>query len=202
MQTKPKKNSVITSRIPEGTEVIEVMVRIPAEMVFEVRNADGSLFADHLFNLREVHADNLGRAVVHGFNQRVPDAAAIGLEDRDGNRITRDERTRIKSEKINEVLIHYESGTAEWGRKASGDGLGARAVTVEAFSREMGCTYDQAKERIERRAKAAGRTYQKQLSIVREMFEKTVKAIEAERAARRPTVEINEEEELEALKQA
>lgn len=204
MQSKPKANSVITSRIPDDVQMVEVQVRIPASMIFEVRNADGTIFADHALDLTKIHADNLGRAVVHGMNQRVPDAAAIGVQDKDGNIIPKAERTRIKSEKINEVCVHYESGTAEWSRKGSGSGFGASSVAVEAFARAENCTYESAKERIERRAKAAGRTYQKQLQVVREVYPDEVEAIERERAStRKPIVDADAlAAELTAMKES
>lgn len=150
MQSKPKTNSIITSHIPDDTDYLEFMVRVPARMVFEVRNPDGTMFREVEFDLSAVHPDNLGRAVVHGFNQRIPDAAAIGLTDADGNIIPKTERTRIKAERMNDLCRFYESGTEAWGRK--GDGGGGRSLTIEAIARVKAIEYDRAVEMVDRHA--------------------------------------------------
>lgn len=168
MQSNPKSNSIITSKYDAEANVITFTV---------LGHGDVAL------DLNKVHADNLARAAIHGFNQRIPDSAAIGTADVGGKPIPKAERTRIKFERMNDLCRHYESGTAEWSRK--GDGLGALpALGVAVFARANDCTLESAKERIEARAKAAGRTYAKQLNVVLQLFPAEAAAIRAERASR------------------
>lgn len=138
MQTKPKTNSVITSRHDTERNVL----------VFTVLG-EGDVELD----LNKVHADNMARAAIHGFNQRIPDAAAIGVTDAEGNVIPKAERTRIKYERMNDLCRHYESGTAEWSRKGDGSG-GGRSITVEAIARVKGVDYATADGMVDRHAGA------------------------------------------------
>lgn len=202
MQSKPKTNSVITSRIPDGAEMIEAIVRFPARMVFETRNADGTLFAECELDLTKIHADNLGRAIVHGLNQRVPDAAAIGLTDKDGDIIPRGERTRIKSERMNDLCTFYESGTADWSRVGTGTGS-SKSLTIEAIARAKDWTYARAESMAEEHAKihfAGDRA--KALVDIRAKSPKTraaMDAIRAERLAAKATIVGDGDEMLDAM---
>lgn len=152
MQLKPKVNSTITSRLPDDVEMIDVTVRVPASMVFEVRGADGAIIRALPFDLSVVHPANLGRALVHGMNQRIPDSAAIGLTDDEGNVIPRTERDAMKGERMAALIEFYETGTDQWSR--IGGGGGNRSLTVEAIARVKEITYEEALVRVQRHADA------------------------------------------------
>ncbi len=66
MQSKPKANSIITSVYDAERNVIKFTVLGQGEMELD---------------LNKVSKENLAYAAVHGFNQRIPDGAAIGATD-------------------------------------------------------------------------------------------------------------------------
>lgn len=103
MQTKAKSNSVITH------EVVGQLIS------FNVREA-GSITLD----LGKVANANRERAEVHGFIQRISDAAAISRDPLTGKPASPTE----KLEAMRELVEHYESGSAEWSRRREG-GMGA-----------------------------------------------------------------------------
>lgn len=173
MQTKPKSNSIITSRYDEARNVI----------IFTVVG-QGDLKLD----LGKVSKANLARAAIHGFNQRIPDAAALGVTDKDGAVIPRDERTRIKFRRMEELCLHYESGTEEWGRKGTGDGGGSRSITIEAIARVKGLSYEEAAEKVKVHADTClGGDTKKALAQLRKAaaVQEMITAIRAERDAKR-----------------
>lgn len=146
MQTKPKSNSIVTTR--QSDEMFDVTIRVPKTLYFAVE-AVGETELD----LESVSASNMSRACVHGWFQRVPDGAAISATDKDGNIIPKVERSRIKFERMGELCVHYESGTEEWSRVSSGGG-GGKSLTVEAIARVYACSYDEAVAKVEAHATA------------------------------------------------
>lgn len=148
MQSKPKKNSVVTQRVDETAGTFEVTITLPRVLVYEIRNDDGTMHSEIPFDLSRVYQAHHGRATVHGWGQRLPDAAAIGLTDDDGNIIPKAERTAMKADKIGKLVDHYESGTQDWSRK--GDGTGTRrSLVIEALARVKNETYESAMERAD-----------------------------------------------------
>lgn len=196
MQSKPKSNSLITSTIPEGTDMVHVTVTIPVVMLFTVLD-EGNI----TLNLQKVHPVNLGRALVYGFNQRLPDGAAIGLTDKEGDIIPAEERTRMKWEKMVALRDHYESGTAEWSRRGDGNGEGARSITLEAIARVQECTYEEAAAMVQARAEKTGKKTAAILAKLRgaDSVAKAILAIRMERDEKRPMA-VDADEELNALK--
>lgn len=189
MVSKPKANSTITSRVPEGAEMVQVQVSIPAGMVFEVRDREGRIVREIAFDLQRVHPANLGRAVVHGWNQRIPDAAAIGLADKDGQIIPRAERERIKGERMEDLCRFYEEGGEEWSRKPTG--TGGRSITIEAFARVKDLSYEEAVERVEAHAaRMFGGDRKKALAQIAES-PKVQQAMHEIRAERTPKANID-----------
>lgn len=140
MATETKKaNSIITTSIPNPEDTFEVTIKLPKVLRFKVLDQ-----GDVDLDLPKVSKENVAYAVIHGFGQRIPDAAAIGTTDKDGMVIPKAERTRIKFEKMNEVCVHYESGTAEWDRRAESGGGGSRSLTLEAIAKVKGVEYAEA----------------------------------------------------------
>lgn len=179
MQTKVKSNSIVTHAVSE--ELISLTIVVPKTLTFFVKdNGDVSL------DLSKVSPENMGRACMHGWLQRLPDAAAISRTDADGNFIPEATRTRMKKEGINDLCIHYESGTTEWSRKPSGDGSGNRSITIEAIARVKGRDYDAAKIFVEEHAKMHnGGDTKKALAFLRtgKRVAEAIIAIRNERAA-------------------
>lgn len=171
MQSKPKANSIITSAYDEERNVL----------VFTVLG-EGDVELD----LNKVHEANMRRAAIHGWNQRIPDAAAIGTTDKDGVVIPKAERTRIKFERMNELCRHYESGTEEWSRKGDGSATGGgRSITLEAIARVKGWDYQKAADMVEVHAKMHfGGDTKKALAFFRtgEKVKAAMQAIRDERA--------------------
>lgn len=137
MQTKPKSNSIITSVYDEERNVIKFTVL-----------GQGDVELD----LNKVAESNMRRAAIHGWNQRIPDAAAIGRADAEGEIIPETERTRMKFERMNDLCRHYESGTEEWNRKGTGGGGGGKSLTIEAMAEVRGIEYDEAAALAQRHA--------------------------------------------------
>lgn len=177
MQTQPKANSIITSKYDEARNVL----------VFTVLGQ-----GDVELDLNKVSAANLARAAIHGMNQRIPDAAAIGMTDKDGEIIPKDERTRIKYERMNDLCRFYESGTEEWGRKrAEGEGSG-KSLTIEAIARVKGLTYEEAEALVQRHADTVLKGDRKKALAQLRQAQKVVEAmaaIRSERDAKRATVD-------------
>lgn len=137
MQTKPKSNSVITHAVSaDGKRV-----------VFTVLG-----HGDVELDLTKVSAECMQQAAIHGWIQRISDAAAIERADKDGNIIPTAELTRIKYERMNDLCTHYESGTTEWKRNGGGDGSGARSLTILAIARVKEVDYARAEEMVGRHA--------------------------------------------------
>jgi hypothetical protein len=168
MQTKPKENSIVTSSYDAERNVITFTVKGQGDMTLD---------------LNKVSKENLARAVVHGFNQRIPDAAAIGRTDADGKIIPEDERTRIKWERMNELCVHYESGTTEWSRK--GEGGPSRVLTIEAIARVKGITYEDAEAIVDKHAEMHKMERKAALADIRKKSAKTVAMMDTIRDERR-----------------
>lgn len=80
--------------------------------------------------LMKVHADNRERAMIHGFVQRVSDAAAMARDPKTGVSATPQE----KFEAMRRLVEHYVSGDGAWSPARSEGGV--RVVKVDQ-SREL-----------------------------------------------------------------
>lgn len=76
-------------------------------------------------DLALVHEENRKRAMLHGFVQRVSDAAAQGRDGKTGASAT----PQQKYEAMRRLVEHYQGGSAEWSPARTGDG-GAKAPRV------------------------------------------------------------------------
>lgn len=137
MQQKPKSNSLITSTYDEEMNTL----------IFNVLGV-GEIKLD----LNRVHTNNINRAAIHGFNQRIPDSAAIPKRDKNERLIPERERTQMKFERMKDLRDFYESGTPEWSRVSEGGGGGGKSITLEAIARWRNCTYEEAQARVEQHA--------------------------------------------------
>lgn len=101
MTTKPKSNSVITTKVEGGV------------ITFQVKDA-GELLLD----TSRVSESNRSRAMLHGFVQRVSDRAAISRNTETGLPATPSEKLAA----MKELVEFYETGTEQWAMTRSGGG--------------------------------------------------------------------------------
>lgn len=150
-------------------------------VTFEVRG-----FAPLTLDMERLHPEIVKRAALVGMAQvRIVDAAAIGMEDDDGNIMPEADRIALKRDRMAALIEHYHSGTSEWSRKGTGEG-GGRSITVEAIARVKGVDYDTAKSMVARHAEAVcGGDTKKALANLRQAA-KVLEAIAAIRAERTP----------------
>lgn len=155
---------------------------------------------DSVFHLDKAHKDNVIRAALVGYAQtRLVDAAAIGMEDEDGNIIPKDQRVAMKRAAIEELISHYETGTSEWSRKGTGGG-GFGSITLEAIARVKGIEYAEAEAMVKKYAEAKfGGDTKKTLAELRK-GEQVSKAILAIRAERMPAPKADADAMLDELK--
>lgn len=126
MQTKPKANSVITHQLLE-TGILRF-------------NVLGAGFVD--FDRTKVHAANLERAALHGFIQRISDAAALSRNTTTGAPASPADKLAA----MEELVEHYHSGAAEWKRTGTGTQGG---LIVRAIMRVKGLTFEAATQQVE-----------------------------------------------------
>lgn len=133
MQTKAKSNSVVTTSLVEGKLVIAVLGS--GSVTFDPSKADKAL--------RQ-------RAEMHGWTQRLVDAAAMSRDDVTGQPAT----PADKFEAIKGLADHYMSGTPDWSRKSAG-GFG-KSITLAAIALVQGITYEAAEANVAAMAKKRG----------------------------------------------
>lgn len=97
MQKSAKRNSIVTHEVREDGQVIVIKVKGADEVVFDRRKAS-----------RECDS----HAAVHGWIQRLSDAAALD----------KGSTAEQKHAAIQALADYYASGTTEWKRKAVGGG--------------------------------------------------------------------------------
>lgn len=102
MNTKAKSNSVITHQV-NGNNITFTVLGV------------GNL----VFNTSKAHPDNHYQAQIHGFIQRISDAAAIPRDPETGESAS----AQDKFDAMQRLVDHYESGTPEWSRRpVAGEG--------------------------------------------------------------------------------
>lgn len=117
MITKPRANSVITH------EVTNLEGAVGADTIITFRVAE---VGELQLNLSAVSVQNLRRAQVHGFCQRINDAAALSRDTTSGKPASPSEKFLA----MQELVEHYNSGTSEWrlAGRGTGDSLLIRAL--------------------------------------------------------------------------
>jgi hypothetical protein len=163
MNTKPKSNSVITHEVQRNENG-------GLEIAFKVIGAGTTTL-----KLENVSQSNKDRALVHGFIQRISDAAALSRNPSNGQPATPAEKLAA----MQELVEHYMSGTDEWTRKRSGGG-GAQdsGLLLEALTRMY-----PAKSREQLNAWLKARSAQERAGLMaEERVKATIDQIRAERA--------------------
>lgn len=77
-----------------------------------------------LLDLSKVSLENRNRAMLHGFVQRVSDAAAMARDSKTGASATPQE----KFEAMRRLVAHYQSGSVEWSPLRATEGVGRPRV--------------------------------------------------------------------------
>lgn len=184
MQTKPKSNSAIVSRVDQET----------GELVFEVIGAGTARF-----NVGKASVQCRSYAEQHGWIQRISDSAAMSRTDDEGNIIPKADIAKAKLSAMTRLIQHYESGTSDWSRVAEGGPRGG--VLFRALCRmypeksaEQVATWLAARSKKEQ---AALRLSPAVAKIIREMEAETVKdsSVDAEALLAQLTPEGEEEEQ-------
>lgn len=152
-----------------GTEIL------PGNTIrFHVKGAG---FVD--MRLDAVSESNKDRAMIHGFIQRISDAAAIGRDPETGK--AADPATKLEA--MSRLVAHYETGTTEWSR-------------VQAAGPRGGLLFEALCRMYPDKAADAIRTYldglsDKQQAALREDDEvaPVIAAIKAEKAKDQPKMD-------------
>lgn len=97
-----------------------------------------------VFDPDKVSAENRARAMIHGFEQRIRDAAALSVDRDTGRSATAQE----KHDAAKRIAEHLMSGATEWNlRPAASPGVDA-GLTLQAIMRALGKTLDEAEALI------------------------------------------------------
>lgn len=171
MQTRAKANSVITSRLTEGGGALIFTVRDVGELTLE---------------LGRIAQANRQRAEVHGWVQRISDAAALPFNKEEGRYATALE----KFEAMRGLVEHYHGGGAEWSRKAQANG-GPRVTSedlliLRAVAEVQGCEVATMRERVKAMAEKRGVTQRAYLGAIAAKSE-AVRAVVERMRAEQPT---------------
>ncbi len=87
-----------------------------------------------VFDPDKVSAENRARAMIHGFEQRIRDAAALSVDRDTGRSATAQE----KHDAALRIAEHLMSGSTDWNlRPAAGPGVDA-GLTIQAMMRALG----------------------------------------------------------------
>lgn len=146
VQTKKRANAVVT------------MEQAGNELVFNVLGA-GAMRLD----MGKISEAILTRAAIHGLKQRISDAAAIPCDAETGKPATPAEKFTA----MQALVDHYNSGSAEWSRRAeagertpNGGKVLQAIMNVYQFS-----TVEKARETVEATAAKRGIEYKAALAL-------------------------------------
>lgn len=112
MNTKAKSNSVITHDMDNNGINFHIAGMPTLSLWFD-----------------KVSGSNQKRAMIHGFVQRISDAAAISRNPETGKPATAQEKYDAMARLVN----HYESGSTEWRIAGTGGGVARSSVLLDAM---------------------------------------------------------------------
>ena len=105
-----------------------------SKVTFEIRGMQ-----DLVLDMSALHPDILKRAAAVGMAQvRIIDAAAVSRDDGAGGVRSVAEMLELKRERMEALISHYMTGTAEWTQKRAAGGGGAKdtsGITLQAMRR-------------------------------------------------------------------
>ena len=172
MQSKPKSNSVITHAVDEATGAITFRVAGAGEFTF-----DPSTCSDAVER----------RATIHGYIQRISDAAAMSRNPANGQRV--DPTMRLAA--MRRIADHYASGAETWAiPRAEGAAVGLSSIILAAVAEVRGCGIDEVRGLVTAGAAKRGLTERAFLAALGEadLVRPVVARIRGERA---PGVDAN-----------
>ena len=115
------------------------------------------------FDAGQAHASNRAYAMMHGFKQRIVDAAALSRDPDTGQPAT----PLQKFEAIQAMVQHYHTGTADWGTRTAAGPRETGGLTLRAIAAVYGWeSADIAKERVEKLAAKRGADYKAMLKLL------------------------------------
>ncbi len=176
MNTKRKSNSVITVAVVDGKLLFDVLGA--GQVTFDPAKASAACKA---------HAE------LHGWKQRLSDAAALSRDDETGKPASPADKLAA----VKELAEYYESGAEEWSRVGAGGG--GKSITIEAIAALKGVEYDQAEAIV---ADFAAKKYEgdtkKALAFLRQ-GERVAAKIEEIRKSRMPAPKVDADKALDEI---
>ena len=85
-----------------------------------------------VFDSNKASLPNISYATMHGFNQRIGDSAASSKTEGE------------RRDAVQQMIAHYESGSADWNIKGDGKRAAPQNATILAIANKRGCTYAEA----------------------------------------------------------
>lgn len=85
-----------------------------------------------VFNSNKASLPNISYATMHGFNQRIGDAAASSKTEGE------------RRDAVQQMIAHYESGSDDWNIKGDGKRAAPQSATILAIAKKRNCTYAEA----------------------------------------------------------
>lgn len=139
MQTKAKSNSVITHAPQEDGSIL-----------FNVKGA-----GEFRFDPAKTSEANQRRAMLHGFVQRIADAAAMSRNTTTGQAAS----PADKMAAMQRLVSHYESGSTDWSpARAEGKAGGLDQVILAAVVEATGKTTEEVRAMVAKGAEGKGIT--------------------------------------------
>jgi hypothetical protein len=92
-----------------------------------------------VFDPDRVSAENRARAMIHGFEQRIRDAAALSADRDTGKSAT----PQAKFDAAKRIVDHLMSGATDWNLKAAAPSGIDAGLTIQAIMRVYGKTLEQ-----------------------------------------------------------
>lgn len=133
MQTKPKRNSIITTKWDQENGRITWTVLGVGDLTLDMTKLHRGIITDSAY---------------HGMTQRISDAAAIPRDTATGRSAT----PREKFDAMRALVGHYETGTDQW--RVRGEREDAGSLTIQAIMRVTGVDLAQAEETVRKLALA------------------------------------------------
>lgn len=145
------------------------------KLIAHVRGVDRPL----TFSLDKVSAANRAYAALHGFKQRLADAAALGRDGETGASASPEE----KAANIQALIDHYESGAEGWNITRTGGGGKSSGLLVRALMELSGESAEAVKAKVEAwtpKERAAVETSAKVKPVIDRMKAAGVEGVDAE----------------------
>ena len=136
-----------------------------------------------VFDPDKVSAENRARAMMHGFEQRIRDAAALSVDRDTGRSATPQE----KHDAALRIAEHLMSGSTDWNLRPAATGGVDAGLTILALMRVRGLDIDGANALVDKIASAKGLDRKAVLANMATKNAEIIRAtadIKAERAAR------------------